>query len=904
MAKETSGILFSTEEMNNMIKDSLQFQQDKPVVCFGREFSNDQARREYYREELRKKLPELRKIEGFPIGEDDDIINLSDPPYYTACPNPWLNDFIAEWEQQKEQLQAEGKRKADFEVKEPYAADISDIKNDSVYRAHTYHTKVPHTVVMRYLLHYTQPGDIVLDGFAGTGMTGLACQTCDNPSNEIAQKVLMDIPSSTKVMWGRRHGICSDLSPYASLISYNYNTPINSYQVEMEINSILNQMNEEFSWMYSTKHSDGNMAVVKCYIWSEIGICENCGDNIVLWDNLVNKETKTLSDHIVCTHCGYKTLASKASRVMESDYDTLLDSSVSTMKYELVRVVYEYKGKRYEKKADAYDHEIVTRINNLNYTNFIPVYKLPNGYNTQQPMRTQGYHYVHQFYTKRNLMVLSAFYDKIQKSKIPNKLKFVFTGMINRSTKMNRVHFTKYLNGKTDWDAGHLKGTLYIPSFPVESSVLAQISNKLNRYIKAAPHLPRIFDNALSVNSAVTIPIKDASIDYIFVDPPFGANIMYSELNFLAESWLKVLSNNLTEAIVNEVQGKNPNTYKELMTNCFKEFFRILKPGKWITIEFSNTSASIWNSIQQSLSSSGFIVANVSALNKGQGGIRSITSTTAVKQDLAISCYKPSNELIKKIDFNYSNTGNVWDFITEHLDHLPIHIALANTTTSIIERSPKILYDRLISYYVQHGYPIPMNAKDFQKGLEERYVEKDGMIFTPIQAAEYEEKKKSAPEFVPLGIIVSDESNGIQWLRNLLRDSPKTYQEIQPEWMQAINGLRKGDILPELKQLLEENFIEIEGGKWRLPNMQDDVDKDAMRTKSLLREFKIYSDAAAKPKAKIKEVRVEALRTGFKQCYIDKDFHTIVQVGDKIPQNLLEEDDVLLQFYEIALNKV
>lgn len=197
-----------------------------------------------------------------------------------------------------------------------------------------------------------------------------------------------------------------------------------------------------------------------------------------------------------------------------------------------------------------------------------------------------------------------------------------------------------------------------------------------------------------------------------------------------------------------------------------------------------------------------------------------------------------------------------------------------------------------------------MDAQEFQQGLRERYVERDGMFFTPAQAAVYEDKKKQTPEFVPMGIIVSDEANGIQWLKNQLRDTPKTYQEIQPEWMQAINGIRKGDILPELKQLLEENFIEIEGGKWRLPNMQDDVDKDAMRTKSLLREFKIYVEAASKPKAKIKEARVEALRAGFKQCYIDKDFQTIVMVGDKIPQNLRDEDEVLLQFYEIALNKV
>lgn len=101
-----------------------------------------------------------------------------------------------------------------------------------------------------------------------------------------------------------------------------------------------------------------------------------------------------------------------------------------------------------------------------------------------------------------------------------------------------------------------------------------------------------------------------------------------------------------------------------------------------------------------------------------------------------------------------------------------------------------------------------------------------------------------------------------------------------------------------------ENFIEEDSGKWRLPNIQDDKDVVALRTKALLREFKIYVETANKPKGKIKEARVEALRTGFKQCYIDKDFQTIVTVGDKIPQNLLTEDEVLLQFYDIAQNKL
>jgi hypothetical protein len=43
---------------------------------------------------LEELLDSVRHIEGFPLGKDEDILALSDPPYYTACPNPYINDFI------------------------------------------------------------------------------------------------------------------------------------------------------------------------------------------------------------------------------------------------------------------------------------------------------------------------------------------------------------------------------------------------------------------------------------------------------------------------------------------------------------------------------------------------------------------------------------------------------------------------------------------------------------------------------------------------------------------------------------------------------------------------------------------------------------------------------------------
>lgn len=882
MAKETEGILFSTEEMNNMIKDSLQFQQNQPVVCLGREFPNEQTRREYYREELRKKLPELRKIEGFPIGEDDDIINLSDPPYYTACPNPWLNEFIAEWEQQKIQLEAEGKRKADFEVKEPYASDVSEGKNNPIYMAHAYHTKCPHPAIMRYILHYTQPGDVVFDGFSGTGMTGVAANLCGSKTD-------VNLLKEKNIEIGARHGICSDLSPIATLIAASYNLPFNAVEFSQKANAILDQVEEEFGWMYETD-VDGKKAKINYTIWSDVFICPNCGKEIVLWEESVDLDKNEIKDSFPCPHCGFECSKKNMDKSWESSYDSILGEVVKMNKKVPVRINYTL-GRRNEKDVSQTD---INLINSIDYDKDIsyPTMQLKEGFNTSQPIRSNGVTSSHQFFTKRNLITLNGIFTKVIQKGLPITW---FTSVLQNASKMYKF--------RTDRKGGILNGTLFIPSLNIEQNPINLLRAKIRDY--CAIEYKERGQSVISLLSATNLQvIRSNSIDYMFVDPPFGANIMYSELSSIWEGWLKVSTNDEKEAIVNEYQHKTLFDYQRLMNDSLREFYRILKPGKWLTMEFSNTSASVWNSIQTALQGVGFIVANVAALDKKQGSFKAVTTTTAVKQDLVITCYKPSDELTEKFERFAGGSENVWDFIFEHLNHLPVHLERGNRTTTVIERSPKILYDRLISYYVQHGYPIPLNAKDFQKGLEERYIEKDGMFFTPIQAAEYEEKKKAAPEFVPMGIIVSDENNGIQWLKNQLRDEPKTYQDIQPEWMQAINGLRKGDILPELKQLLEENFIEMENGKWRLPNMQDDVDKDAMRTKSLLREFKIYSDAAAKPKAKIKEARVEALRTGFKQCYIDKDFHTIVQVGDKIPQNLLEEDDVLLQFYEIALNKI
>lgn len=853
------------------------------VVCLGMEFPSEDARREYFRAELRKKLPELKQIEGFPIGEDDDIINLSDPPYYTACPNPWLNDFIEEWEREKVQLEKEGKRKKNFKVNEPYASDVSEGKNNPIYMAHAYHTKVPHPAIMRYILHYTQPGDIVFDGFCGTGMTGVAAQLCGSENDVKALK-------EENAQIGVRHGICSDLSPIASLIAATYNLKFDPKVFERKALRILEQVEKELGWMYETE-VDGKKAQINYTIWSDVFVCPSCGNEIVLWDEAVDLDKEIMKDSFPCPHCGNTCSKKNMEKAWETSFDSLLNKTVTLNKKVPVRVNYTLSGKRGEKDVDSYDIDLIRKIENINLSE-ISTYKLQEGYNTAQPIRSNGITHTHQFYTKRNFIYLNRIYELCKGDIF---LQNWVTSTLQRTTKCYK--FT------LDRKFGILTGTLYIPSLNVELNPINIFNRKIKDF-KSTSYLER-GNSLISVNSATFIPdLKSSSIDYIFTDPPFGGNIMYSELSLIWESKIKVITNNREEAIINNVQHKTLFEYQTLMNQSFKEYYRVLKPGKWLTIEFSNTSAAVWNSIQNALQGVGFVVVNVAALDKKQGSFKAVTTTTAVKQDLVITCYKPSDAIIEKFEKSEDKAQTAMDFIEELLVHLPVHLSKGESTTAVIERSPKILFDRLISYYVQKGYAIPMDAQEFQKQLRERFIERDGMFFTASQAIEYERKKEKCSGFVPMALFISSEAEGIEWLKRELQN-PQTYSDLQPEWMKNMLPPKKGDVLPELMSILEENFIKDEEGNWRNPDPEKAADLEIIRNRRMMKEFNMYLEQAQKPKAKrMKDTRLEVLRYGFKECYKQKNYQAIVTVGDHILESLLQEDEVLLQYYDIASSRI
>src|SRR5690606_38495053 len=165
--------------------------------------------------------------------------------------------------------------------------------------------------------------------------------------------------------------------------------------------------------------------------------------------------------------------------------------------------------------------------------------------------------------------------------------------------------------------------------------------------------------------------IPENSLDYIFVDPPFGENLMYSELNFLTEAWLRLFTNSKSEAIINKTQKKDLSIYLQLMETGFREFYRLLKPGHWMTVEFHNSKNSVWNCIQQAVLRGGFVIAEVSVLEKTHKTFNQIGINNSVKKDLAITAYKPNDNLEDRFRLEAGTADGAWDFVRYHLTQLP-----------------------------------------------------------------------------------------------------------------------------------------------------------------------------------------------------------------------------------------
>jgi len=441
-----------------------------------------------------------------------------------------------------------------------------------------------------------------------------------------------------------------------------------------------------------------------------------------------------------------------------------------------------------------------------------------------------------------------------------------------------------------------------VSKIPVEINVFVNFENKIKQITRAQFQSRQ--DVIVSTQSASDqSSLGSNSVDYIFTDPPFGDNLLYAELNFISEAWLRAFTQTSSETIVSPAQSKDLNSYRKMILSAFKECRRVLKPGRWITVEFHNSKAAVWNAIQDSLSRAGFVVAQVVILDKKKGTTKQLSYPGTVAKDLIINAYKPRKSFEEQF-LQQAGYGLEQEFVAQHLGMLPVEPNL--------ERTPQMLYSKMLAYYVQHGYEITLNADQFYRLLEDHFLERDGYWFLDEeQVQEYERRRitkyakgakgtKGAP-LAQSVLFISDERSAIAWLYHFL-GMPKSYSDIYTAFVKALQVPE--DQIPEPKTLLEENFVQV-NGDYKRPEMLEKRELEARRQQRLLREFEDILERAKQDKRKrLKDVRKEAVLAGFAQCYREKRFEDILRVGRKLHKRIVESSTEIYDFIDIAEAKV
>jgi len=319
-----------------------------------------------------------------------------------------------------------------------------------------------------------------------------------------------------------------------------------------------------------------------------------------------------------------------------------------------------------------------------------------------------------------------------------------------------------------------------------------------------------------------------------------------------------------------------------------------------MVVEFHNSRNTVWAAIQEALSASGFVIADVRTLDKQKGTTKQLTQAGTVKQDLIITAYKPNGGLEDRFKLEAGTEAGVWDFVRTHLKQLPVFVAKDGEGEAIAERQNFLLFDRMVAFHVQRGVMVPLSAAEFYAGLAQRFSERDGMYFLPEQAAAYDRERMRATKVEQLALFVTDEKSAIQWLQRELDPEagagPQTYQDLQPKFLRELHQARY-EKLPELRDILEESFLKDEQDRWYLPDPARQGDLEKLRERSLLREFGEY----AQGKSRLKVFRTEAVRAGFKHAWRERDYKLIVRVADRLPPSVLQEDAGLLMYYDNAL---
>ncbi len=675
-------------------------------------------------------------------------------------------------------------------------------KSSKIYNMHMYWTKQDPYVVKEFIEHYTKPGDIVLDAFCGTGMTGVAAMMCG------------------------RHAILCDISPACIHIAKNYTTPINPLILKDAYFKLMEKVETEIRPLYKTRcHNCGyEDAQIANTILSDVFKCPRCSNEVLYagdgrWERMRKGEKFR---KIRCRNCGYEFSKARAEFVRIEPIEIRVNCKRCKIKGEAkAKPLDEHDWKQYieieggKRFISPLGEKVLNQLLEERGLNEIPPkeppywypkdVKFPMGYNTRQPLK-RGITHPYQMFSRRNLIALSILWEGINRTSdqnARNKLVFNLTASMFLMSMMSRWK-------KSPKQGHHIgpairMGTLYIPSLIQDVNVLEYFENKCKSNFEI-PFLKSTSIISLSKQSATGLKnVPNETIDYLFYDPPYGGNINYSELNLMWEAWLGEYTNINEEIVENEYQEKGRQEYQEMMLNAMKEAFRVLKPDRWITMVYSYADPSMYRTIQHISQQAGFLnegdILHVASARKTKS---QLDSDKAQQRFLVINFKKPkrgeTKEVPKAEDIEYEVIKVIQDFLTKHP---------GKTRDYIYDQVIK----RLFTSVKIQKFNLDEILKNFFRKVGNEWYAPGSLIkrskTEPKRGENLPLFRKETPEHPEKEVILR--------LQEFLKKYGRVpYSELREYYLRKINN----PLERNFDELIKENFI-VEQGKVRLPTHQE-----------------------------------------------------------------------------------
>jgi DNA modification methylase len=706
-------------------------------------------------------------------------------------------------------------------------------RRDPINDLHIYWSKKPYTAIQQYIHHYTQPGDLVLDPFCGSGGTLLAA--------------LLD---------GRK-AIGIDASPAATFISKNYCTPIDLQLLDKAYRSLASLVQKELDWLYETRCDRcSGQAAVTYMVHSQVFQCPRCLVKVPLFDCLeVESETAAGKPKKVnvCPQCYLKGHVEVIrSQSQKFGFVPVMTSYICKSGCSLARGdrTHNDSNERRRQFFEKYDSRKLKEIDSVQNPHWYPKGFSMKGFSRyrRDALFYYGVEEVADLFSSRSRWALSAILAAIKKldMSVQNFLLFAFSGTLWNASRMYRH---RELGG------GPASGMYYMPQVYREVATWTLFSQKVSNLRRAAKYWTRkdyggTLPVLLSTQSSCDLSaIPSNSIDYIFTDPPYAEKVQYGELNYVWEAWLGLNTGwHKSEVIVNDLRGRSEGDWSAMMTKAMAECFRVLKPRRWLSLCYHDTSEGTWELVQDILAQVGFVVDRTDStlfIDTGQKTYNQLTADKATKRDLVLNFYKPKpSDLRVTIYIPDDEQSPTFLEAAKQVvrDYLTVHPGATKDR----------IYDAVVSCMVSKGQ---MEAHDFDALL--RSVAEE--VQQPVKEALFHDKEpdlwashiqsrwylKETADQIDQAEQVKEDAAAARldkFIGDYLREKPELegvhYSDLFEQYLPAPDKPRR-----LLADWLPEYFIKTPSGTWRLPDKEEGEQLAKLRKAGTLRRVKRFANA-------------------------------------------------------------